>query len=242
MALVLPCLSAAQATEVVQSPECQRIRTEAASAQSKVRVAQRALEPVKRQVDICEQVDSGRMWADMPAATRKNLRQVSCEHVDLLQERVRKASVAAAEVEQQVQRCDDEEAPQREKLAAAERARLEAEADKVRASNARAEAAFNASLARATPQALYLMGGRFEREGLRARATQVYNFLLDKHAETNWAVKANDRLLQLDKDQERESARSRCLAEKASCERNCDLIISDALRLTCNAGCSKSCN
>jgi hypothetical protein len=53
-------------------------------------------------------------------------------------------------------------------------------------------------LSRSTdPQAIYLRAGKYERAAETVRATRLYEFLVDAFPRTTWAVKANDRLLQM---------------------------------------------
>lgn len=46
------------------------------------------------------------------------------------------------------------------------------------------------------PQLIYLRAGKYERSSEPGSATRLYNFLVDTFPNTEWAVKANDRMLQ----------------------------------------------
>ncbi|GEM_PF-4339439 len=46
-----------------------------------------------------------------------------------------------------------------------------------------------------TPQSLYLQAGKEERSGSAAKARQIYESIIDRFPESEFAVKANDRLL-----------------------------------------------
>lgn len=48
-----------------------------------------------------------------------------------------------------------------------------------------------------TPQGLYLQAGKEERSGSGARAREIYESIIDRFPESEFAVKANDRLLSL---------------------------------------------
>lgn len=70
-----------------------------------------------------------------------------------------------------------------------------------KAAQAREQAAerdFKSHLTKSRPaQEVYLRAGRYERSSEIERARQLYEFLTTAHANTPWAVKANDRLLKL---------------------------------------------
>src|SRR5690242_8305103 len=48
-----------------------------------------------------------------------------------------------------------------------------------------------------TPQALYLQAGMMERQGNVVRAKELYENLIERYPTSDFAVKANDRLLEL---------------------------------------------
>ena len=48
-----------------------------------------------------------------------------------------------------------------------------------------------------TPQALYLQAGKLERQGQQAKARELYETLIDRFPVSEFAVKANDRLLDM---------------------------------------------
>lgn len=81
----------------------------------------------------------------------------------------------------------------REAREAEERRVAEAEAAKRRAAE---ERVLNAALQAKDPQAMYLAAGKYEREGDSYRARQVYEGLIERFPNSQWAVKANDQLLQ----------------------------------------------
>ncbi len=61
-----------------------------------------------------------------------------------------------------------------------------------------AERDFKSHLVKSRPaQEVYLRAGRYERSSEIERARKLYEFLTTAHANTPWAVKANDRLLKL---------------------------------------------
>ena len=51
--------------------------------------------------------------------------------------------------------------------------------------------------AQESPQSLYLQAGKLERQGNPQQAQEVYESLIDRYPASEFAVKANDRLLQL---------------------------------------------
>jgi hypothetical protein len=48
-----------------------------------------------------------------------------------------------------------------------------------------------------TPQAIYLQAGKLERQGQQAKARDLYETLIDRFPASEFAVKANDRLLDM---------------------------------------------
>ena len=61
-----------------------------------------------------------------------------------------------------------------------------------------AEREFKGHLVKSRPvQEVYLRAGRYERSSETERAMKLYEFITTAHANTPWAVKANDRLLRL---------------------------------------------
>jgi hypothetical protein len=74
--------------------------------------------------------------------------------------------------------------------------RENAERTRYAAEQQRAQAAFDAALGSKDPQAMYLAAGKYERNGDTHKAKQIYERLIDRFPASQWAVKANDQLLQ----------------------------------------------
>jgi hypothetical protein len=98
-------------------------------------------------------------------------------------------------------------------------------------------------------QALYLLGGKFEREGEQQKATSVYERILSKYASSEWAVKANDRLLAMSGDSKRASdaqqlyyqqksdAHATCRKRFAECIAGCQVYGDGDKKTSCQHGC-----
>lgn len=106
-------------------------------------------------------------------------------------------------------------------------------------------------------QALYLLGGKYEREADTQKAKTVYERVISKFASSEWAVKANDRLLAMRADANaasrasniqsemaasRDQARRLCENKRDACWRSCTANYSfGSARDACEKGC-QMCN
>lgn len=108
------------------------------------------------------------------------------------------AALSKADAQLQVAR---EEAERVARAAAAQRAQQEAESKK-KAEQEERELASYMSKAQSA-QAIYLRAGKYERENQPERAKRLYEYLTENHRQSEYAVKANDRLLQMKSEMER---------------------------------------
>lgn len=106
-------------------------------------------------------------------------------------------------------------------------------------------------------QALYLLGGKLEREGDTQKATLVYERVISKFASSEWAPKANDRLLAMRSDANatsrassiqremsaaRDQSKRQCQNNRDACFNRCFSSYSSfADRSSCESGC-QMCN
>lgn len=89
-----------------------------------------------------------------------------------------------------------DEATRLQKQATAEKREADAQRRRDAAIAAEAQRERNALFnKKADPKLLYLKAGKFERDGDSEKAKELYEFITDNFANTDWAVKANDRLL-----------------------------------------------
>ncbi len=101
-------------------------------------------------------------------------------------------------------------------------------------------------------QALYLLGGKFERENDTQKARAVYERVITKFASTEWAVKANDRLLamrgeadanrrasdtQNELSRNREQAVRLCQNRRTACFSSCSSVRTVSERHSCENAC-----
>jgi hypothetical protein len=101
-------------------------------------------------------------------------------------------------------------------------------------------------------QGLYLLAGRLERENENSRAQQVYKYIISEHPKSDWAVKANDRLLAMRGetdasrralDTQNELAKSRdqaaqmCRNRRSACFSSCSNLRTVGERNVCEGGC-----
>ncbi len=159
------------------------------------------------------------------------------------------AEVRGCEVLEAAQ--EERERPARERAAQQAEAKATQELSNQRtAAEARelnSQREYHLLLVRSSPQALFLLGGRFEREGNNSRATETYNYLIDKHTETTWAVKANDRLLQMhatsesERNRERSSRQAACIAGVPLCQDRCSPELGYATYQQCKDACISRC-
>jgi len=79
-----------------------------------------------------------------------------------------------------------------------------------------------------TPQDMYLRAGSFSRNGDTDKATKIYQYLVDRHGSSPFAVKASDQLDAMGRTRAIEAAqynaasRAACLSTQAQCIANCE--------------------
>lgn len=115
-----------------------------------------------------------------------------------------------------------------------------------------AERTLNSHLASKNPQSMYLAAGQYERDGSTYNAQKVYNSLIQRFPNSQWSIKANDRLLSIKSDsdasnrqsefesnrrQEARKASEDCKWRKASCYISCDKIKDWKLESSCKNRC-----
>jgi len=194
-----------------------------------------------------------------PAANIRAGALNACNEAQTAQARVDDTETKLKRFAEEVKRCDAADAvaeertrPERERAEREAQARVASErAAETAAESARqqeAERAFRATLNRSSAQSLYLLGGKFEREGNSSRATEAYEYLIEKHTESPWAVRANDRLLQMKASNETEEARRRasrqsaCIAGVPLCQDRCSISAGYSALQRCREACVSQCN
>lgn len=120
-----------------------------------------------------------------------------------------------------------------------------------------AERTLNSHLASKNPQSMYLAAGQYERDGNTYYAKKVYNSLIHKFPNSQWSIKANDRLLNIKSDSdasnrqsefesnrryEREKDAQSCRNRKSSCWSSCSDIKDYTRRSNCQSGCQSICS
>jgi hypothetical protein len=248
--------------EDLASAECKRSRAALLSVQQDERTLQNKRADLSQGESYCRRLQAGTARRASRESQLDEARYV-CREVEELRTRFANVAEALVRLGEEAEACRvadsvivEIQRPIRERVARdlSEREAREQQAQQLAKAAAereaqRAQAAFRELLAKSSPQSLYLLAGRYEREGNVPKATEVYEYLIDKHAATNWAAQANDRLLKIVSDaraerqagerERRSQDRARCQREFAQCLADCLNAPNPGLRLTCNSGCTE---
>jgi len=99
------------------------------------------------------------------------------------------------------------------------------------------------------PQGMYIFAGSLERENNEAKAKEAYDYIIANHPASEWAVKANDRLLALkgaadasqrsrdQLNQSRQDAKNVCQRRRSECFTGCQAIKDYSAHSACIGSC-----
>lgn len=126
----------------------------------------------------------------------------------------------------------------------------EAEKARAQAIEVAEERALQAVLNRKDPQSMYLAAGKYDRDGESSKANQVYERLISRFPSSQWAIKANDQLLQNKRLDSANSARTKemdkisgqCRERIANCNWSCASLSTSSSRDYCRGQCTSLCS
>lgn len=118
------------------------------------------------------------------------------------------------------------------------------------------EKKFNSMLKSGNPQAMHLMAGSYERDGSNYHAKKLYDAIISRFPNSDWALAANDRLLNISADEnesrrqnefefnrarEARKASEDCSHQISACNMGCSDIKDWSSRSSCQSSCYSIC-